>query len=86
MLSISVLQPYNVAGIPCDPPESPRNGYMDPDGVTSHHFRSSVTFTCYHGYTLNGLATLWCEEGKQWSHSSPKCECEYHFCISLKKR
>ena len=52
-------------------------GLMDPDNgdvdVVSYTFGSQVTYTCFHGYVLEGEAVSECLPNGRWSGETPYC-------------
>lgn len=71
VISVAVLQ--------CADPEVPENGYRE---LSSHTVGSTVKYTCYYGYTLNGQETREClanadNTGAAWSATVPECRSEF---------
>ncbi len=59
------------AGVRCGPaPDAPVNGQRRASGRI---FKSTVTYTCNHGYTLEGSSKLTCTHLKLWSGTAPTC-------------
>ena len=57
--------------ISCDPaPDAPENGQRSGSGRI---FKSTVTYSCDPGYTLQGDNTHTCMANKRWSGSAPTC-------------
>ena len=57
--------------ISCGPaPDAPANGQRIGSGRT---FKSTVTYTCNRGYTLQGDNTRTCMANKLWSGRTPTC-------------
>ncbi|XP_019614823.1 PREDICTED: uncharacterized protein LOC109462706 [Branchiostoma belcheri] len=58
--------------VQCPARAAPGNGAVSATGPIS--YPNSVTFTCYTGYTLIGVATPTCQTDGTWSHPVPTCQ------------
>lgn len=57
----------------CSPPEPPLHG-----GQTISEDKTTVTFWCEPGYSINGQSSLKCsEDGSGWNGEVPSC-CEFY--------
>ena len=59
------------AAVSCGPaPDVPANGQRN---GSDRIFKSTVTYSCNHGYTLNGSSRLTCTHLQLWSGKAPTC-------------
>ena len=60
-----------IAAVSCgSAPKAPANGQRNVSGTT---FRSTVTYTCNRGYTLQGDSRRTCMANGQWSGVTTRC-------------
>ncbi len=69
------------AAVSCGPaPKAPANGQQNTSGTT---FRSTVTYTCNPGYTLQGDNRHTCMANGHWSGRAPTCDRKLHTVLLL---
>lgn len=68
----------SIAGLTCPSLNAPANGL-----TSGFCFQAAVgqscTFACQPGYTLNGPATLYCQDGGRWSSGTPSCIRKFYY-------
>ena len=57
----------------CRKPDPPQNGQVIGDKNT-YDVGENVSFSCSDTYTLNGSATVTCQNDATWSADTPECE------------
>ncbi|MEE6459030.1 hypothetical protein FKM82_000515 [Ascaphus truei] len=57
--------------VTCSKPKVSNNGRYTLSGMT---FKSTASYTCNSGYSLQGLSTLTCEASGKWSNEAPTCQ------------
>ena len=61
---------YYVTAVKCPQIWAPRHGSRDGD---RNEYPAKVTFVCFPGYEMQGVAETSCQANGQWSNNVPTC-------------
>ena len=69
-IKIIIILHTNVTAVECPQIAAPRHGSRDGD---RNKYPAKVTFVCFPGYEMQGVAETSCQANGQWSNDVPTC-------------
>ncbi|XP_060088978.1 complement receptor type 2-like [Heteronotia binoei] len=75
--------PLCVRVMHCHQPPQVQNGFHSNQELAVFSDGMSVKYTCEHGYTLIGEATIYCTESGTWTLPAPHCKGEFLTCVDF---